>query len=296
MLVKCKQCNKEFEKSQAEINRTTNHYCSRVCSRLGISSFVIIKCEQCGIEFKKTSANFKNTNRHFCSNECKFKDHNKQIEVECDVCGKKHFKKQDELKRNKHHYCSKECLHASQNNKVSKICPNCKSAFLVSPSMKDVRIFCSDKCKFDDWKIRDTPNRKRITCDNCGIELIRYNHRLVMNKYNYCSYECMGEHRRNDDYFEDYYDSHNWKELRLLALLRDNQKCCECGDEKSKLIIHHKIARRKGGKDEINNLITLCNTCHIKQHLKDLQIGAENVKLQNFYKKSLKLKFKEEIK
>jgi hypothetical protein len=288
MLVKCEYCGIEFEKSQAEINRTKNHYCSKQCFKNANFNSVTVICEQCGKEFLKTKANYERDNHHFCSNTCKFKYKNKQIEVECEVCGKIHCKKQDEYMKTQHHYCSKKCMYEGQKKRVKKICEYCGKTFEVPKSSENKRVYCSIECKSEATKQMETDSRKYIKCDNCGIEFMRYNYRADNNKYNFCSYECMGEFRRNDEYSEDYYDSKEWKELRLLALLRDKQKCCECGTNDAKLIVHHKVPRRKGGKDEISNLITLCNTCHIKTHLKDLQEGSEEVKLRNYYKKMLK--------
>jgi len=34
MLVKCKNCGKEHDKTQTEINRSKNHYCSRSCAAI----------------------------------------------------------------------------------------------------------------------------------------------------------------------------------------------------------------------------------------------------------------------
>ena len=50
--------------------------------------------------------------------------------------------------------------------------------------------------------------------------------------------------------------------LRQQVLERDNYTCCECGTSDKKLETHHKVARRYGGKDEIDNIITLCRKCH----------------------------------
>jgi endogenous inhibitor of DNA gyrase (YacG/DUF329 family) len=288
LLVKCEQCGNEFEKSQAEVNRTTHHYCSRLCSRTARSNLVIVKCEQCGIEFKKTHSHYKNDKHHFCSNKCKFENRNKKVKLICETCGKTHYKAKNQVDRSEHHFCSHACSLKYQDKKVEKVCPACGAKFYVPPSMEHKRIFCSKDCKFEDLKTRETGKRKYITCDNCGKNFLRYNYRLTSNQYNFCSYECMGEFKRNDDYDEDYYDSKEWKELRLIALLRDKQKCCECGIENVHLVVHHITPRTKGGKDELNNLKTLCNTCHIKTHLKDLQDSSENIKIQNFYKKVLK--------
>ena len=53
-----------------------------------------------------------------------------------------------------------------------------------------------------------------------------------------------------------------WQELRRQILQRDGYACQQCGNT-SKLEAHHISARHKGGTDHPENLITLCESCHI---------------------------------
>ena len=53
-----------------------------------------------------------------------------------------------------------------------------------------------------------------------------------------------------------------WRNVRHLVLKRDNHKCRVCG-KKSSSQVHHIIPRRKGGDEELSNLITLCGRCHM---------------------------------
>ena len=53
---------------------------------------------------------------------------------------------------------------------------------------------------------------------------------------------------------------------RFLIFQRDDFKCRICGNRASdgrKLVIDHWNPRSKGGKDDINNLITLCDECNL---------------------------------
>jgi len=60
------------------------------------------------------------------------------------------------------------------------------------------------------------------------------------------------------------------RRLKEKVLERDNYKCqkcfdkerCEISGSRFKLEVHHKIPLSKGGKDELDNLITLCFKCH----------------------------------
>ena len=49
--------------------------------------------------------------------------------------------------------------------------------------------------------------------------------------------------------------------IRSQVLDRDRRTCTNCG-KKSKLQVHHIVPIRKGGSDDLDNLITLCSKCH----------------------------------
>lgn len=54
----------------------------------------------------------------------------------------------------------------------------------------------------------------------------------------------------------------NWEEIKQIIFKRDKHICKSCGKYPSSQV-HHIIQRREGGKDELNNLITLCSRCHM---------------------------------
>ena len=56
-----------------------------------------------------------------------------------------------------------------------------------------------------------------------------------------------------------------FKQNRLIVLVLDGQKCRECGST-DRLHVHHVKEKSKGGTNDINNLITLCNDCHKEKH------------------------------
>lgn len=57
--------------------------------------------------------------------------------------------------------------------------------------------------------------------------------------------------------------------LRKATIIRDGNKCMECGKTNCVLEAHHIVPRRLGGNDSIYNLITLCNDCHDKTEGKE---------------------------
>lgn len=71
-------------------------------------------------------------------------------------------------------------------------------------------------------------------------------------------------------------DRYEWRQIRQLVYARDNWTCqdcrCKCknsadskNDGKKKIQAHHVVARRKGGTDDLANLVTLCMSCHHKR-------------------------------
>ncbi len=53
--------------------------------------------------------------------------------------------------------------------------------------------------------------------------------------------------------------------LRQRVLERDGWRCQNCGSPKD-LHVHHLEKRSKLGDDDLDNLITLCATCHLRGH------------------------------
>jgi 5-methylcytosine-specific restriction endonuclease McrA len=71
-----------------------------------------------------------------------------------------------------------------------------------------------------------------------------------------------------------------WLELRERVQARDHYRCKECFRERPavQLQVHHKIERRDGGTDDMNNLVTLCCECHGKKHPWLLKYGYNSAK------------------
>jgi len=65
--------------------------------------------------------------------------------------------------------------------------------------------------------------------------------------------------------------------LRIATLMRDRYQCTQCEKKNSQLDAHHIVWKEDGGKDTIQNLITLCKSCHRKVHKGKLQLDIEGV-------------------
>lgn len=162
-------------------------------------------------------------------------------------------------------YCSVKCrksayerrkwqkrgaLKARENWK-EKTCPNCEKIFLPDIKHKYQK-FCSNQC-------RDAVNNaKKVETGMKKIHAAKYRR---LHK---------GELRKKDNEYKDRTRFPNEEEsksgLNRLALQRDNHTCQRC-DEKESLIVHHNRYPAK-----LEDLITLCRSCHFYIHLKEFGI------------------------
>ncbi|MBS0645903.1 MAG: hypothetical protein JSR97_04875 [Verrucomicrobia bacterium] len=76
------------------------------------------------------------------------------------------------------------------------------------------------------------------------------------------------EHRRKqrrDYYRNDYLKSEEWQRKRYVVMKRDNWRCVFCGGRATQ-VHHKKYAKYNIGKEPIEWLVSVCKTCHDKQH------------------------------
>ena len=62
------------------------------------------------------------------------------------------------------------------------------------------------------------------------------------------------------------YPAQETDQVRLIALRRDNSTCQHCGNTEPDLQVHHLIPKQEGGQDSLDNLVTLCASCHHQIH------------------------------
>lgn len=78
---------------------------------------------------------------------------------------------------------------------------------------------------------------------------------------------------------ERHLDTAEWRRIRKVVYARDGWTCQDCGvmtlnfrdsraNPKRRVQAHHILPRRQGGGDELENLVTLCMSCHHKREAK----------------------------
>lgn len=71
--------------------------------------------------------------------------------------------------------------------------------------------------------------------------------------------------KRRDYYRNVYLKSDEWQRKRYVVFKRDNWRCVYCGGRATQ--VHHKrYAKYNIGKEPIQWLVSVCKSCHDKQH------------------------------
>lgn len=71
--------------------------------------------------------------------------------------------------------------------------------------------------------------------------------------------------KRRDYYRNVYLKSEAWQRKRYVVMKRDNWRCVYCG-AKATQVHHKKYAKYNIGGEPIDWLVSICKSCHEKQH------------------------------
>lgn len=151
-------------------------------------------------------------------------------------------------------------------------CAICSQKFKAPSTRSKI---CSIACRTQ-WLTINPPNeRKRIPveCAACGKIVYRAPYQLkVKGATPACSKQCRYHIVSNKL-------SGRWSKPKRLALRRDDAQCRLCGFA-IVVHIHHIIHKRHGGKDLIENLITLCPNHHAMVHREMIGQGVLYAKIK----------------
>lgn len=95
-----------------------------------------------------------------------------------------------------------------------------------------------------------------INCKKCNKKICVASRKIKLCLA--CRYD-NGTHKKKSMY------SDNFKKIKTLILQRDNNQC-QCCKRNVKLLVHHMDCNDRN--NDPNNLITLCNQCHLSLHSK----------------------------
>jgi 5-methylcytosine-specific restriction endonuclease McrA len=77
-----------------------------------------------------------------------------------------------------------------------------------------------------------------------------------------------------------------YRELQRQVLERDNNKCVICNTY-TESPPHHIIYKSEGGKDEFDNMATLCDICHYSIHHRGLKSLIDSIITYHGLKKTV---------
>lgn len=125
--------------------------------------------------------------------------------------------------------------------------------------------YCSKQCKKEGILNQALEKNILKTCLNCSKEF-----KQTSSGQTYCSKQCASERAYIHPRLV-------YKSSDFSIFHRDKFKCIYCGkssiEDNIKLHVDHLIPLCKGGKAEINNLITACQPCNTAKH--DILLSPE---------------------
>ena len=138
--------------------------------------------------------------------------------------------------------------------KIETICQFCHKTFIADSRElnRGNAKFCSLSCACK-YGNANKP-LKHCTCVQCGKEF-----ESTSTKAKYCCKQCKLKHYRASISTEKY-------ATRTLQNILLNFPCENCGWQEGPRDVHHITPVCEGGKNEIENLITLCPNCHRLAH------------------------------
>jgi uncharacterized CHY-type Zn-finger protein len=170
------------------------------------------------------------------------------VEVICHACGKRFSVKP--YRANKARFCSSSCWARSDESKKI-VSDTVRRRHLENPSIGSLNPNWKEKVECEclncgkDFKVM--PSRKRLfCCSKCSNEYL----------VGPCSPNWKGGVTPRTV-------TTKWKKLRQEVFERDVFKCKYCNSSK-KLVAHHVRPVRYGGIDALDNLETVCASCHQK--------------------------------
>ena len=150
-------------------------------------------------------------------------------------------------------------------------CVRCNKDFKITHTGGAKKIFCSLLCRYKTYieknHLQIKERRKKHYQKNKKKEKKMCAEWYQKNKKSEVAKN--KEYRvMNRELFDWYHNKDRFGGIKELILKRDNFQCQGCGNEKN-LCVHHVDGtnyKKKNANNDIENLITFCNSCHIKLH------------------------------
>lgn len=195
-----------------------------------------------------------------------------KVQLVCENCERIIFR-YPSLIKGKNQFCSPKC-HNLFKTKCIYECEVCNEIFHRPIRLNQKRPrFCSRMCMWN--KLRIERNPLNCKCGVCNKRFHKSPSAIRGGEGKFCSLKCRdtnmigkGKHGIGIAQYPHYYNQPSWKLTREKVLERDHYFCQDCRikpKHNSQLQVHHLKRRIMGGTDDLDNLITLCFSCHKKR-------------------------------
>lgn len=284
----CKMCNKKFSVLEYSNKKFCSEHCRELFYKKEPSCDISVICIGCKKEFVKKN----NSGQKYCSKECRENYYKNISELHkqslskmiCKNCGKEF----QQLTSNQK-YCSKECrFDYYKSMKLPVIgmpaqCEYCNNQYIKNNGSQK---YCSDKC-------RNLSNEQKIKIKKISqVKKEEKDLELIKNEVALKAENLIKKSQVNGKSFNNvninYWLLSNIPQKTIDNVLdRDNNQCYMC-KRTNNLHIHHIIKRVDGGDHSMDNLVTLCASCHRYIEIGDIEYAKdkcfENAKYYYFYK------------
>lgn len=235
----------------------------------------LIACDFCGVSFWRASRSLKRSPRHYCCrqhfslDQRKGERHKGETRI-CRTCGTAFYVYPSHLRNpaKANLYCSNTCKGPGISAKTKGRTKSPEHRAKLSASKMGRPVLARQK----------PPTT--LVCLHCGESFTfdgRYTYRAKEQRFcgTACWYAHIREHPEQHGSFrggrEPYYGP-DWDYQARRARERDEHTCQDCGlhQKRPRLDVHHLIARRDFNREHeranvLDNLITLCKSCHSKR-------------------------------
>ena len=303
IVLNCSFCGKSIERYPSQYIGE-NSFCDKTCQnkfQVGDrnpnrkkENDIRIECKGCGIVFYRPphlAINSRSKEKiQFCNRSC-YENYilgksgvayNGEVEVVCAWCGKNKKTTHYNYKNGKSFFCDFTCQGYYQSVfTTGESSPSYKGGFSIDnrPSYETYNAQINYKVK---TRRSSCGKFLEVTCSYCGkwfepqwsylVSVIESTKRQGMDLNIYCSNECKKEcpvfwQRKYPKGFKKASSREVDPHLRQMCLERDKWECQKCGATES-LHSHHieGAVQNKMISNDLDNVITLCKTCHKEVH------------------------------
>lgn len=279
---------KDFDTNLSKKYDISRYTIIKLRERFKVKGFIpyrqaILNCNYCNKQIKKSYSSIKN--RNYCDRNCW---------------------NLDRLNNHIHKYSDEDYKNSKEGRFIN--CNWCNKSFYKPNCIIKDNNFCNRDCYNEWFKInfvgKKNPNfvdKIKFICEYCGDEFGRKPSYSCKSILKFCSKEChnkwisknwVGSDNPYWTGYRLYYDMSrkDWISVSDKVRKLDGNRCkiCKCMSDVFKHDVHHMLPYRISKDNSLDNLITLCKSCHqgiekyYSNKLEDRPLYWEKINLARF--------------